>query len=364
MGRNINIETKRKLAFESRSRCTIGGHIIFDDVKNLDLLEKVLDKHHILHVKEGGPNTFDNLIVVCPNCHRKIHARRDIYKDKLIEEAKYFWGKMRYLVPEEMIYEDGINQNSFEGWVNIKFKLLTPNLTFIINTPPNITINELINFIQGWIIRPLKMYCNLSPFPTEFGRMKTKNSKISFFASQGQFLEGTSFISDYDFQMKTIVLSADITTHAALCRPTLQDGLSNITLRWNEIPKDLDLHLAVYSGNNLTKVDYGNLGNLEQFPFAKLNKDVTTGLGPETVSIGVKSKFQYLIYVHNYSSELPLSDSNAIVDFELAGNKQTIRINPSGKGRYWIVGTINIESGVIKEINKIVEKNPIHNDLG
>ncbi len=35
-----------------------------------------LDKHHIEPISEGGPNEEENLIVVCPNCHRAIHLAR------------------------------------------------------------------------------------------------------------------------------------------------------------------------------------------------------------------------------------------------------------------------------------------------
>jgi len=31
--------------------------------------------HHILKKKEGGPDTFDNLITVCPSCHRKADTK-------------------------------------------------------------------------------------------------------------------------------------------------------------------------------------------------------------------------------------------------------------------------------------------------
>lgn len=36
-----------------------------------------LDLHHMEHVADGGGDTFDNLIALCPNCHR-LHHRGEI----------------------------------------------------------------------------------------------------------------------------------------------------------------------------------------------------------------------------------------------------------------------------------------------
>lgn len=35
--------------------------------------EKILEIHHILPLSKGGSNNWDNLSVLCPNCHRTIH---------------------------------------------------------------------------------------------------------------------------------------------------------------------------------------------------------------------------------------------------------------------------------------------------
>lgn len=42
------------------------------------------DLHHIIEVANGGTNELNNLICVCPNCHREIHnnliSKEDLYK--------------------------------------------------------------------------------------------------------------------------------------------------------------------------------------------------------------------------------------------------------------------------------------------
>ena len=32
---------------------------------------RLFDRHHIFEFRHGGPNTADNLILLCPNCHRR-----------------------------------------------------------------------------------------------------------------------------------------------------------------------------------------------------------------------------------------------------------------------------------------------------
>ena len=88
----ISISVQKKVIARSRGRCEICG---FDFAKH-DV------KPHIHH-KDGNPrnNKLSNLIVVCPNCHSKLH------KWKIVKEED-FWGfvvKRRKLVaikPEKL----------------------------------------------------------------------------------------------------------------------------------------------------------------------------------------------------------------------------------------------------------------------
>lgn len=36
-----------------------------------------LEVHHVLRLADGGPDTIDNAIAVCPNCHRRLHHGAD-----------------------------------------------------------------------------------------------------------------------------------------------------------------------------------------------------------------------------------------------------------------------------------------------
>ena len=50
--------------------------------------EPYLESHHIVWLAHGGPDSIDNTVALCPNCHRKMHVVKDA-KDirKLIRRA-------------------------------------------------------------------------------------------------------------------------------------------------------------------------------------------------------------------------------------------------------------------------------------
>ena len=53
--------------------------------------EDVVDLHHVIQISEGGPNTEDNLIAVCPTCHAKIHRIRNRYNVAQLGMYKERW---------------------------------------------------------------------------------------------------------------------------------------------------------------------------------------------------------------------------------------------------------------------------------
>lgn len=71
--------SKRDLVKLTGRRCQVCGR---RDVYRLHL-------HHIIPKSESGPDTIENLVVLCPNCHGKAHQWR--------EEAKRQRGEPRGL---------------------------------------------------------------------------------------------------------------------------------------------------------------------------------------------------------------------------------------------------------------------------
>eukprot|EP01041_Mallomonas_annulata_P008144 gene8144-16737_t len=96
---------------------------------------------------------------------------------------------------------------------------------------------------------------------------------------------------------------------------SLAEGFIRVVLSWGQHPRDLDIH-CVQNGSH---VYYGS----RQAPGMSLDVDVTTGFGPETITIpplvnrnsntstNTSSNKSYWISVHHYSGEQTLSTSNA-----------------------------------------------------
>ena len=54
--------------------------------------EPYLETHHIIWLSEGGADSVDNFVALCPNCHRKMHIVNDDadvrYLQKLVLSGK------------------------------------------------------------------------------------------------------------------------------------------------------------------------------------------------------------------------------------------------------------------------------------
>jgi 5-methylcytosine-specific restriction enzyme A len=49
-----------------------------------------LEVHHMIPLASGGPDTTENTIALCPNCHRKVHLSkdRDIFKNEIYHKVE------------------------------------------------------------------------------------------------------------------------------------------------------------------------------------------------------------------------------------------------------------------------------------
>ena len=55
----------------AKGRCQLcGNEAPFVDKNN----EPYLEEHHVKQLSDGGEDKMENVVAICPNCHRKMHV--------------------------------------------------------------------------------------------------------------------------------------------------------------------------------------------------------------------------------------------------------------------------------------------------
>lgn len=137
-------------------------------------------------------------------------------------------------------------------------------------------------------------------------------------------------------------------------------ALQSIQLAWGLAPVDLDLHLAVWHAGAWTSIDFRETGNTGVFPWASLDTDVRSGMGPETITIAKILATTYRCYVHNYSGDGRLAGSGATIVVRY--RDADLRLTPPapGTGRFWHVFDYIAEDDVLIAVNTIVDAEPLY----
>lgn len=147
------------------------------------------------------------------------------------------------------------------------------------------------------------------------------------------------------------------TLRGELDEPATRAGTSVIaTLIWDASPKDLDLHAWIRHDDNQAHVGYGQLGGFDELPYARLDRDVTDGFGPEVITVD-NLPGSLVLAVHAYSLDGKLSGSRATVTVQVAGKEVQARV-PSGSGSWWYVMTIDEDGSTVDMPNLIVNEPP------
>lgn len=139
--------------------------------------------------------------------------------------------------------------------------------------------------------------------------------------------------------------------------PLLVRGELRFVLGWGAQPRDLDLHLWLPEQQKY-HIYYSRRGNVNACPFAALDTDVTSGTGPETITIKQRiNTGTYTLAVYNYSGSPDIATSQAQVQvFDSSGLATTIRIptTQTAGQRWWKVLTLDGATGLVTEVNQIV----------
>ena len=156
--RYISKEVKIQLSNQSRGRCCLCRMLIIPGEKRVKKIYKILEKHHIVKFAEGGPNSLENLMVVCPNCHSLIHNEPLKYTPELLLEFKNHWINMKEVVPNILYYNPNIDE--IYNDIRMPFIIETLNLRYNIIVPPHLKVKELLEFINSKIMSPFGKYDN------------------------------------------------------------------------------------------------------------------------------------------------------------------------------------------------------------
>jgi hypothetical protein len=131
-------------------------------------------------------------------------------------------------------------------------------------------------------------------------------------------------------------------------------------LNWSVRPTDLDLYAWVQGRDGKwTEVSYRNLGSLYGPPWAQLDRDCREGTGPEILTISQPCVVRCA--VHNYSAEVPISDSAAELSIEIGGTSAVIRCPSQGVGNWWNAIALDVPIHRLKVINRIQDGPPSDN---
>ena len=134
--------------------------------------------------------------------------------------------------------------------------------------------------------------------------------------------------------------------------PILNSNEVRVVLSWNATPRDLDSHLeygfsTCLDGGTKCQVVYNQKSRLNGD--LTLDVDVTTGKGPETVTIKGnswnQSRLGYSVY--NYSNDAAISNSGAIVKvFKSNGLVRTYNASSSQTQRWWQIFCLDKVGGI------------------
>jgi hypothetical protein len=147
--------------------------------------------HHIVFFSEGGPNTEENLMLVCANCHSAIHADCATYTVEVLQRKKMHWIGMASVVPSELLYPGAVI-----GDFQVPFLMESLNLRFLITMPPATTVDDLTSFIRQEIIQPLARYDDNATWQTARDVKLSLRSEPTVYLAGEQPIQGISIPAD------------------------------------------------------------------------------------------------------------------------------------------------------------------------
>lgn len=169
--------------------------------------------------------------------------------------------------------------------------------------------------------------------------------------------------SDFEELVKKAVLNRFAATPArssiSLPSQTQHGQLAGqIVLSWESWPKDLDLHLNILQKDQVSEVNFSNLGRISDDPWAGLDQDIRNGRGPETIQIARWLDGTYRCGVCNYSDDYSLAGCGAKLAVMLEKQELFIECPISGAGVWWDAFSYLPTTGKLEIFNRITNSFP------
>lgn len=166
-----------------------------------------------------------------------------------------------------------------------------------------------------------------------------------------------------DQSQNAVVTSGQATTVSFAISQTTACPVVCIALSWGLNPPDLDAHLITPSGAEISFEDFGSCTSA---PFACLDADTQTGIGPETIRISQLQAGTYMFKVHDFYDDVDLGNKNgtglaqsgAIVTVTIANTVRQVFTVPNQPGIYWSVFNLNGSTQAITTVNTISNVGP------
>lgn len=144
---------REQLLADCRNRCCLARHTRILGEPALEAVPIHLDLHHQIYYSLGGPPSEENLVPICPNCHRLIHDHPELYPVASVRKQKARWVAAARVVQSELWAPMGLWSHSSD--VRIMFHIESLNLSYAIYAPAALPVGALAEFIFEGILSPL-----------------------------------------------------------------------------------------------------------------------------------------------------------------------------------------------------------------
>jgi hypothetical protein len=162
----------------------------------------------------------------------------------------------------------------------------------------------------------------------------------------------------------TVMAGRRATLRSAMV-PLPATGELRIVLSWGATPVDLDSYLWVPQGSGTYRVEPGQRGSLNRFPFAVLVREDNDGYGPEHVYVNRVQAGRSTFAVFNWSAyerpnSPPLAGSGAVVEvYDSDGRRARFVAPASGTGKWWTVFHYVGASRTLTAVNTLSNVRPL-----